>query len=151
MPESGQNLVPVEGIENYLLAGTLLRLAAQRLVRQLCPECKQPYRPPQDEIDQMTAECQISPLPDPAKLTFYKPKGCPKCLNTGYAGRKAIYEVYFNTEEMKRIIFKDADIHRLREAAAKGGAWGLRASGWRKVIAGVTSVDEMLSVTITEQ
>ena len=139
------------GIENYLLAGTLLCLAAQRLVRQLCPECKQPYRPPQDEIDQMTAECQISPLPDPAKLTFYKPKGCPKCLNTGYAGRKAIYEVYFNTEEMKRIIFKDADIHRLREAAAKGGAWGLRASGWRKVIAGVTSVDEMLSVTITEQ
>ncbi|HBB67441.1 MAG TPA: type II secretion system protein GspE, partial [Elusimicrobia bacterium] len=85
------------GIENYLLAGTLLCLAAQRLVRQLCPECKQPYRPPQDEIDQMTAECQISPLPDPAKLTFYKPKGCPKCLNTGYAGRKAIYEVYFNT------------------------------------------------------
>jgi len=139
------------GIENYLLAGTLLCLAAQRLVRQLCPECKQPYRPPQDEIDQMMAECLINPLPDPAKLMFYKPKGCPKCLNTGYAGRKAIYEVYFNTEEMKRIIFKDADIHKLREAAAKGGAWGLRASGWRKVIAGVTSVDEMLSVTITEQ
>ena len=139
------------GIENYLLASTLLCLAAQRLVRQLCPECKQPYRPPKEEIDQMMAECLLNPLPDPARLMFYKPKGCPKCSNMGYKGRKAIYEVYFNTEEMKRIIFKDADIHKLDEAARKSGAWGLRASGWRKVIAGLTSVDEMLSVTVTER
>jgi type IV pilus assembly protein PilB len=139
------------GIENYLLASTLLCLAAQRLVRQLCPDCKTPYRPPQEEIDQMMAECSLNPLPDPARLTFYKAKGCPKCFNMGYKGRKAIYEVYFNTEEMKRIIFKDSDLHKLAEAAAKGGAWGLRASGWRKVIAGTTSVDEMLSVTVTER
>ena len=139
------------GIENYLLASTLLCLAAQRLVRQLCPECKQPYRPSKEELDQMTAECRLNPMPDPAKLMFYKAKGCPKCFNMGYKGRKAIYEVYFNTEEMKRIIFKDADIHKLAEAAAKGGAWGLRASGWRKVISGVTSVDEMLSVTTSDR
>jgi len=139
------------GIENYLLASTLLCLAAQRLVRQLCPDCKEPYKPPQDEIDQLMAECMLNPLPDPARLTFYRAKGCPKCSNMGYKGRKAIYEVYFNTEEMKRIIFKDLDLHKLAEAAAKGGAWGLRASGWRKVIAGVTSVDEMLSVTVTER
>lgn len=139
------------GIENYLLAGTLLCLAAQRLVRQLCPDCRQPYRPPKEEIDQMLAECLMNPPPDPAKLMFYKAKGCPKCFNMGYKGRKAIYEVYFNTEEMKRIIFKDADIHKLDEAARRGGAWGLRASGWRKVIAGDTSVDEMLSVTVTER
>ena len=139
------------GIENYLLASTLLCLAAQRLVRQLCPDCKQPYRPPKEELDQMMAECLLDPMPDPVRLMFYKAKGCPKCSNMGYKGRKAIYEVYFNTEEMKRIIFKDADIHKLAEAARKGGAWGLRASGWRKVIAGVTSVDEMLSVTVTER
>ncbi|MBI4802690.1 MAG: Flp pilus assembly complex ATPase component TadA [Elusimicrobia bacterium] len=138
------------GIENYLLASTLLLLAAQRLVRVLCPDCKQPYRPPQDEIDQCMAECMLNPLPDPAKLMFYKAKGCPKCFNMGYNRRKAVYEVYFNTEDMKRIIFKDADNHKLQEAAAKGGAWNLRASGWRKVIAGVTSVDEMLSVTVGE-
>ena len=139
------------GIENYLLASTLLCLAAQRLVRQLCPDCKQPYRPPAEELDQMVAESLLNPMPDPAKLMFYKPKGCPKCSNMGYKGRKAIYEVYFNNEEMKRIIFKDADIHKLAEAAKKSGAWGLRASGWRKVIAGITSVDEMLSVTVTER
>lgn len=139
------------GIERYLLASTLLLLAAQRLVRQLCPACKVPYRPPQSEIDQCAAEAMLNPMPDPSKLTFYKAGGCPKCFNMGYKGRKAIYEVYFNTEEMKRIIYKDADVQRIAVEAAKAGAWNLRASGWRKVIAGVTSVDDMLSVTVSER
>jgi type IV pilus assembly protein PilB len=139
------------GIERYLLASTLLCLAAQRLIRQLCPDCKAPYRPPQSEIDQFMAESMMDPPPDPSKLTFYKAVGCPKCFNMGYKGRKAIYEVYFNTEEMKRIIYKDADVQRIAVEAAKGGAWNLRASGWRKVLAGVTSVEEMLSVTVTER
>ncbi|HBA61701.1 MAG TPA: type II secretion system protein GspE [Elusimicrobia bacterium] len=139
------------GIERYLLASTLLCLAAQRLVRQLCPECKMAYRPPQEEIDQFSAECMLSPLPDTSRMTFYKPRGCPKCNNMGYKGRKAIYEVYFNTEAMKRIIYKDADVQRIAVEAAKGGAWNLRASGWRKVMGGVTSVEDMLSVTVTER
>lgn len=137
------------GIEKYLLASTLLCLAAQRLVRQLCPLCKIPYRPSQAEIDQFSAESMLTPLPDPSKLTFYKAAGCPKCNNMGYKGRKAIYEVYFNTDSMKQIIYKDADVQKLAVEAAKGGAWNLRASGWRKVLAGVTSVDDMLSVTVS--
>ena len=139
------------GIEKYLLASTLLCLAAQRLVRQLCPSCKIPYRPGQSEIDQFMAECMMNPLPDANKLTFYKAGGCPKCHNMGYKGRKAIYEVYFNTDEMKQIIYKDADVQKLSTAAAKGGAWNLRASGWRKVMAGVTSSEDMLSVTVGER
>ncbi len=139
------------GIEKYLLAGTLLCLAAQRLVRQLCPECKVPYRPPQSEIDQFMAESMITPLPDPGKLTFYKARGCLKCNNMGYKGRKAIYEVYFNTDAMKYIIYKDADVQKLAAEAAKSGAWNLRASGWRKVLAGVTSSEDMLSVTVSER
>lgn len=139
------------GIEKYLLASTLLLLAAQRLVRLLCPDCKQPYRPSQEEIDQFAAESLVTPLPDTTKLTFYKAKGCPKCNNMGYRGRKAIYEVYFNTEEMKKIIYKDADVSKIAAAAAKGGACNLRASGWRKVMTGATSVEEMLSVTVTER
>ena len=139
------------GIERYLLASTLLLLAAQRLVRVLCPDCKQPYRPPQDELDMFMSESHISPLPDPVKLVFYKAKGCPKCFNMGYRGRKAIYEVYFNSKEMKDIIYKDADVGKIAAAAIKGGAWNLRASGWRKVLTGLTSVEEMLSVTVTEK
>ncbi len=138
-------------IEPYLLASTLLLVAAQRLVRVLCPDCKVPYRPPQDEIDMFAKESRLNPLPDLTRLTFYKARGCPKCGNMGYKGRKAIYEVYFITEEMKHIISKDADIPKLREAVAKSGAWDLRASGWRKVMAGVTSVDDMTSITMTER
>ncbi|GAB4031979.1 MAG: hypothetical protein Fur0012_09970 [Elusimicrobiota bacterium] len=137
--------------EPFLLASTLLLTAAQRLVRVLCPHCKVPYRPPQEEIDMFMKECYITPAPDPGKLVFYKPRGCPKCFNVGYQGRKAIYEVYFITEEMKVVITKDHDIRKMKEIAKKQGAWDLRASGWRKVMAGVTSVDEMLSVTVVER
>jgi len=137
-------------IEAYLLASTLLLVAAQRLVRVLCPDCKVPYRPPQEELDLFAKESYLNPLPDLTKLTFYKARGCPKCVNMGYKGRKAIYEVFFITEAMKRIISKDADQPKLREAAAMGGAWDLRASGWRKVLAGITSADDMMSITMTE-
>ncbi|MDD2804590.1 MAG: ATPase, T2SS/T4P/T4SS family [Elusimicrobiales bacterium] len=137
-------------IEAYLLASTLLLVAAQRLVRVLCPECKVPYRPSQEELDLFARQSYLNPLPDLTKLTFYKPRGCPKCVNMGYKGRKAIYEVFFITEEIKRIIVKGAENHLMREAVAKSGAWDLRASGWRKVLAGVTSAEDMMSITMTE-
>ncbi|MDA8242804.1 MAG: ATPase, T2SS/T4P/T4SS family [Elusimicrobia bacterium] len=148
--EAIPRLIDME-IEPYLLASTLLLVAAQRLVRVLCPECKVPYRPTPEELDQFSKESYLSPMPDLTRLTFYKPKGCPKCNNMGYKGRKAIYEVFFITEEMKRIVSKDADIPKLREAVAKSGAWDLRASGWRKVMTGVTSAEDMLSITMTEK
>ncbi len=144
--EAIPRLIDME-IEPYLLASTLLLVAAQRLIRVLCPHCRIPYKPPQDEIDMFMAESRLDPLPNPLKLLFYKAKGCDKCENMGYKGRKAIYEVYFITEEIKRIIYKDYDIMKMEEAAAKGGAWNLRASGWRKVMGGITSVDEILGIT----
>lgn len=137
-------------IEPYLLASTLLLVAAQRLVRVLCSDCKMPYKPSQDEIEKFMKESKLNPLPDLSKLVFYKARGCPKCFNTGYKGRKAIYEIYFITEEMKTIIYKDQDLVKLKEAAEKSGSWNLRASGWRKVLGGITSVEEMLSVTVSE-
>lgn len=139
------------GIERYLLASTLLVCAAQRLVRQLCPFCKQPYKPSRETIEQFNKEVMLNPLPDPNKLVFYKAVGCPKCLNMGYKGRRAIYEIYFNTEAMKSVIYKDADVQKLEKEVAKSGAWNLRASGWRRVMAGLTTVEEMLSVTVTER
>ncbi|MBI4655423.1 MAG: Flp pilus assembly complex ATPase component TadA [Elusimicrobia bacterium] len=138
-------------IEPYLLASTLLLVAAQRLVRVLCPDCKTPYRPSQDELDQFVKESRMNPMPDLSKIMFYKARGCPKCSGAGYKGRKAIYEVYFITEEMKKIIYKDCDVIKLREVVLQSGAWDLRASGWRKVLAGVTSADDMLSITIKER
>jgi len=139
------------GIERYLLAGTLLLLAAQRLVRHLCPECKVPYKPSKMEIEQCMSECMLDPLPDPNRLVFYKPRGCPKCLNIGYKGRRAIFEIYFNSPAMKDVLYKDGDMAKIKAAAKKEGTWNLRASGWRKVMQGLTSVEEMLSVTVTDK
>ncbi|NLH39402.1 MAG: Flp pilus assembly complex ATPase component TadA [Elusimicrobia bacterium] len=138
------------GVEPYLLASTLLLTEAQRLVRRLCPECKQPYKPTQEELEMFRRESMINPLPDLNKVIFYKPRGCPKCFNIGYQGRVAIYETYFITEELKRIITHEPDMLKMKEVTKKQGRWDLRASGWRKVYAGVTSVEEMLSTTIVE-
>ncbi len=138
------------GVEPYLLASTLLLTEAQRLVRRLCPECKQPYKPSKQEIEMFINESSLNPMPDPSKLIFYKPKGCPKCFNIGYKGRVAIYETYFITEEIKRMITAKPDILAIKEVAKKQGRWDLRASGWRKVYQGLTSVDEVMAVTINE-
>jgi len=138
------------GVEPYLLASTLLLTEAQRLVRRLCPDCKQPYKPSKEELDMFLKESLLNPMPDPNKIIFYKPRGCQKCFNIGYKGRVAIYETYFITEEIKRIISDNPDILKIKEVAKKQGTWDLRASGWRKVLAGVTSVDEMLATTIVE-
>ena len=138
------------GIESYLLAPTLLLTVAQRLVRRLCPDCKQPYKPSQEELDMFAKESSLNPLPDLSKVIFYKPRGCPKCFNIGYRGRVAIYETYFITQEIKKLITENPDILKIKEIAKKQGSWDLRASGWRKVLAGVTSVEEMLSITMVE-
>jgi type IV pilus assembly protein PilB len=138
------------GAEPYLLASTLLLVEAQRLVRRLCPDCKQPYKPSQEELEMFAKESYINPLPDLNKVIFYKPRGCPKCFNIGYKGRIAIYETYFITQEIKKLITKDPDILKIREIARKEGRWDLRASGWRKVYQGITSVEEMLATTISE-
>jgi type IV pilus assembly protein PilB len=138
------------GVEPYLLASTLLLVEAQRLVRRLCPDCKQPYKPSQEVLEMFAKESYMNPLPDLNKVIFYKPKGCPKCFNIGYKGRIAIYETYFITQEIKKLITKDPDILKIREIARKQGRWDLRASGWRKVYQGITSVEEMLATTISE-
>ncbi|MCX7641400.1 MAG: ATPase, T2SS/T4P/T4SS family [Elusimicrobiales bacterium] len=138
------------GVEPFLLASTLLLTEAQRLVRKLCPDCKQPYKPPKDEIEMFAKESLLNPLPDLNKLIFYKPKGCPKCFNIGYKGRIAIYETYFITEEIKKMITAKPDILAIKEVAKKQGRWDLRASGWRKVHQGITSVEEVLAMTVSE-
>ena len=138
------------GIEPFLLASSLALVAAQRLIRVLCPYCKVPYLPTQDVINQILQESGLSPK-DQSSWTFFKATGCPKCANTGYKGRKAIYEVFKINEAMRNTIYKTKDLIELRKAATATGAWNLRASGWRKAVKGITSVDEVLSVTTSDE
>ncbi|MGB2579076.1 type IV pilus assembly protein PilB [Elusimicrobium simillimum] len=138
------------GMEPFLLSSSLALVAAQRLIRQLCPHCKRPHTPPQDIIDQAIRESALPPG-DKDTWTFYTKVGCPKCSETGYLGRMAIYEVYKVNEEMRNIVYKTQDLIDLKKAANNTGAWNLRASGWRKVVKGLTTYEEILSVTTLDE
>ena len=139
------------GIEPFMLSSSLVLAAAQRLVRLLCPNCKKAYKPGAAELDMVFKGSQLEQLPDPASVIFYQPRGCEKCARTGYSGRKAIYEVYHVNAEMQEIIYKyGGDLARLRASAEKAGMWNIRASGWRKVLQGLTNPDEVISVTTAE-
>ncbi|MBI4678635.1 MAG: Flp pilus assembly complex ATPase component TadA [Elusimicrobia bacterium] len=139
------------GIEPYMLASSLTLVAAQRLVRVLCPRCRQPYRPEPVLVAQGFAEAELTAQVDQSKLAFFKAVGCEHCARTGYKGRVGIYEVYRVNQEIRDIIYKDSkNLASLRSAALKAGMWNLRASAWRKVLMGVTSAEEALSMTATD-
>ena len=135
------------GMEPFLLASSLALVAAQRLVRILCPYCK---LPDPATLQRIIKEGHLNPN-DQNSWTFFKSVGCPKCFGTGFMGRRAIYEVYRMTEEMRNIIYKTQDLVELKRAAERSGSLNLRANGWHKVIRGQTTVDEILSITTSDE
>ncbi|MCQ2411109.1 MAG: GspE/PulE family protein [Elusimicrobiaceae bacterium] len=138
------------GMEPFLLASSLALVAAQRLVRILCPYCKVPHIPDAATLGRIIQEGRLSPR-DQNSWTFFRSVGCPKCFGTGFMGRRAIYEVFRMTDEMRNIIYKTQDLVELREAAVRSGALNLRANGWRKVVHGQTTIDEILSITTADE
>ncbi len=138
------------GMEPFLLASSLALVAAQRLVRILCPYCKVPHVPDPASLQRIIQEGHLNPR-DQGSWTFFKSVGCPRCFGTGFMGRRAIYEVFRMTEEMRNIIYKTQDLVALKQAAVRSGAMNLRANGWRKVIRGQTTIDEILSITTSDE
>ncbi|HOW59286.1 MAG TPA: ATPase, T2SS/T4P/T4SS family [Candidatus Omnitrophota bacterium] len=124
------------GIQPYLVAGSLGLVAAQRLIRVLCPDCKEPYK-----VD--------SKIKDDYKLkadTLYKMKGCPKCRGIGYWGRAAIYEVFLVDEDVRRLINKDSNLVQMRQLQKEKKYDTLFQNGLKKVEKGITTLEEVLSV-----
>ena len=138
------------GMEPFLLSSSLELVAAQRLVRMLCPYCKLPYQPEQNIIAQIINEGHFNPK-DVGTWTFYKSVGCPRCVGTGYLGRRAIYEVFRIREELRNVIYKTQDLIEMRRIMNASGALNLRANGWRKVVKGMTTIEEILSITTSEE
>ncbi len=134
------------GMEPFLLSSSLALVAAQRLVRILCPYCKVPYQPDPAVVAKIINEGRFNPR-EVGTWTFYKAVGCPKCVGTGFLGRRAIYEVYRINEEVRNIIYKTQDLVEMRKAMERTGALNLRGNGWRKVVKGLTTVEEILNVT----
>jgi len=127
------------GIPPFLVSSSVVAVMAQRLVRKLCPRCKAPYELPQDVAESLGLD---------GFKTVYKPVGCDECRGTGYRGRTAIFEIMSMTEEMRRAVMTGASSDDLRAMAIRQGMRTLRVSGAKKVKDGITSADEVLSVTL---
>jgi general secretion pathway protein E/type IV pilus assembly protein PilB len=132
------------GVEPYLVASSLEAVLAQRLVRVLCKHCKQ-------ADNSGTAQAFKAKLGIPADKTIYKSVGCRECRNTGFFGRHAIFEWMDTDETIRRLILENASTDLISAAARKGGMRTLAEDGWRLVAAGVTTVEEVLSVTTAKE
>ena len=125
------------GVEPSLLATSINCIIAQRLARRLCLECREAYSPAAEDLRDLGVAH--------AGVTIYKPKGCPRCAGTGYAGRVALYEVLNITGQMRRLI--EATTEEIFAAAVEQGMTTLRQDGMRLVLEGVSSLDEIRRVT----
>lgn len=126
------------GIEPYLVASTLQGVLAQRLVRRLCSHCRTPWIPAASELP---SDCQL-----PAGQSLWKAAGCRECRNTGYSGRIAIFELLLTSQETRALCMQRADASAIRDEAVSQGMQTLRQNGWQRVIAGETSLDELVRV-----
>ena len=132
------------GVEPYLVASSLEAVLAQRLVRVLCKHCKQPDQSP-------TAQALKEQIGIPANATIYRSVGCRECRNTGFYGRHAIFEWMDTDNEIRQLVLKSASADQIRDAARKQGMKTLAEDGWRLVRLGMTTVDEVLSVTTAKE
>ncbi len=130
------------GIEPYLISSTVVGVMAQRLVRVICPACKQPYKPQ----DGMVSWNELQGL---AKgfVRLHKGAGCEKCLQTGYMGRTGIFELLLVDDQIRDLVVRRQGSHIIERAAAERGMAMLRQDGLRKALAGTTTLEEVYRVT----
>lgn len=128
------------GVENFLLSSTVRGILAQRLVRVVCPKCK--------ERDSSTSDREaLGALGIRSDVPLFKGNGCEKCAFTGFYGRTGIYELLIVNDEMRKMVLKGSDANQLREAAIRLGMKTLLQSGTEKIRAGMTTLSEVLRVT----
>jgi len=128
------------GIEPYLLADSIVGIIAQRLARRLCPACKKPKTPTEEEREIM----QLEPGEE---VTIYEPCGCGKCDMTGFKGRIGVYEILETSPAIKRLIAKNADAEEIKNVAVSEGMNTLRMAACKYVKQGITAVSEMVKVS----
>lgn len=125
------------GIEGFLVSSSLIGVLAQRLVRMICPKCREPLKLQQEVIDKMEVEKDIA---------TYHGAGCDYCRHTGYRGRTGIFELMVIGGEIRRMILEKASSDVIRQKAVSGGMQVLRDNGWDKVRQGITTVEEVIRV-----
>ncbi len=130
------------GIEPFLVASSVIAIVAQRLVRVLCPRCKEPYIPDDESLRDIGFNKNVV-----LEYELYRRKGCPACMNTGYRGRTAIFEILVMDDNIKKLILRTTDANQINEEAVKRGMETLIQDGARKVLQGITTIEEVLRVT----
>ena len=132
------------GVEAFLVSSSVLAIIAQRLVRVICKECREPYRPDTSLVKEMGLDRASDPL---FEGFFYRGKGCAACFQTGYRGRSGIYELLAIDDNIRNLIMSGADSSVIRRKAIEQGMTTLFRDGVIKVVKGTTTVDEVLRVT----
>ena len=161
------------GVEPFLLRSSVVGVLAQRLVRMLCPHCKEQYEASANDLEELgitpercaarrrrkmipgsryypramnLADDVLDTYPGPS-VHIFRPKGCDKCASTGFMGRRGIYELLMMDDAVGPLVLKGADAQTIKRAAMEQGMDGLRDDGARKVLSGMTSVEEVLLAT----
>jgi general secretion pathway protein E len=143
-PSSITRLVDM-GVEPFLVASSVLGIVAQRLLRTVCRECARKYTPEEEELGQIGL--------DPADLKgrqIFRPVGCPNCMETGYAGRAGIHEIMLVSDALRAELMKGSDASTIKKVAMSQGMISLREDAAQKVLAGLTTIAEVLRVTQEE-
>jgi len=131
------------GVEPYLVSSSLIGVMAQRLVRRVCPECRGEYHPTDHEL----RELGVGNVSAGGEHKFYVGAGCDKCFQTGYRGRTGVYELMLISPEIQDLVYKRESAGAVKRAAINAGLQTLRMDGARKVLAGITTIAEVLRVT----
>ena len=131
------------GVEDYLVTSTLNGILAQRLLRTLCPECRQPYQPLPEVIEKL----QLERFAPKGQFTLYQASGCTHCAGTGYLGRTMIAELLVLSEPIRHLILEHADGARIEKAAIAEGMTTMQMDGLRKAVRGITTIEEVTRVT----
>jgi type IV pilus assembly protein PilB len=142
-PTAATRLIEM-GVEPFLISAAVIGVIAQRLARRICPNCKEPYKYPEELL--MRFGTDLSELNG---KELYRGRGCENCRYTGYRGRIGIFEVFVMNTEIADLILRRAPISEIRDAAVASGMTTLLQDGWRKVLAGVTTPQEVLRVVTT--
>ncbi|MFQ5680998.1 MAG: GspE/PulE family protein [Candidatus Omnitrophota bacterium] len=143
-PSSVVRLVNM-GVEPFLIVSSLICVIAQRLLRLLCPHCKESYVLSENGLKNMGIKYNSD-----RPLTFYRAKGCSLCFNSGYKGRTSIVEILNLEAKVKELIIERARDHKIKQAARSLGMKTLREAGMEKAAAGLTSIEEVLKVTAAD-
>jgi general secretion pathway protein E len=133
------------GVEPFLVASSVTAILAQRLVRRLCPDCRSPYKPSAEELKEVGLTPQD--IVKAGSPSIFRSAGCPSCNRSGYRSRTGIYEFLAVDDDIRQLILKNVDSNSIKKAAVAKGMTVLLGDGADKVLAGETSIAEVLSVT----